>query len=431
MQQRHARMIRRPIYCLIAAGLIGVSGAKDLRLLFDAERDLVSRSNEAEPAVASGLPAAKKLVEKALEQVTSHPALTVDTVADKADAVHLKLEVLGQPSLSASVDSAADEADAVHLKLSLVPAATAAKKPVATVAEKAAASAVVAPKEAAPKAAVAAASSWTPDASADWADSDDTPSWEKKASSSSSSSSSGTTAFSSASGKPKLQVKFTNATGVQPHLLIAAKANAEQAMHFMAQKASWSPSVVGTDQCSCEFKGMCLCENAIEFMDCVAAKCNSGGCDCHEEQFIHACTSIADVCLQDPEAGVLGIEMQCTIDRATCLMEEDALLYNKRDKDTVYEELKDLKEKKCRLEMAAEDGWINAATQLSSVNSEIDSRFKELDRLAAAYPEMHCEKHFEEWHDEHLQQPEVKQSGAVRAALAAAATVAVAAVTFA
>merc|ERR1719235_3046532 len=91
--------------------------------------------------------------------------------------------------------------------------------------------------------------------------------------------------------------------------------------------------------------------------------------------------------------------MQCSSDRAACVVEEEAeLRQQNRTTDAIYEELMDLKEKRCRLEIAAEDGWLNAGSRLRPVREDIEERMQELITRSAPLPEMHCEKHFEEWH---------------------------------
>eukprot|EP00927_Polykrikos_kofoidii_P003774 TRINITY_DN1151_c0_g1_i3.p1 TRINITY_DN1151_c0_g1~~TRINITY_DN1151_c0_g1_i3.p1 ORF type:complete len:339 (-),score=50.41 TRINITY_DN1151_c0_g1_i3:138-1154(-) len=190
-------------------------------------------------------------------------------------------------------------------------------------------------------------------------------------------------AISRHSSKPKLQA-------LVGHL---AKVQVKQSPRFL------SHNIVSPDSCSCEFRGICSCEAAIEFMDCITDKCNSGTCDCEATQFHHACESMAGTC---------SMEMLCTEDKATCLVQEEADLWARnRTTTTIYEELVELKEDKCRLELAAEDGWLNAAFKLKSVALEIDKRMKELKAYPAPLPEMHCEKHFEEWHEEHMPKPKV------------------------
>jgi hypothetical protein len=348
---------------LVTLNLLGTSGAKDLQEFFQSESDLVARSNEALPTEAVAklvVHTAAGAVAKNTTGVTeeSRVVVTLDEEADAPEAFHMKFETFSPPA-------------AAHL----------------SPAEKA--------EEAHRAAVVEAASSST----ADWA----SPSWTEAATASVAAPQKPSPApvqlRASSQPLPKFQVTYSVSNVTAGHLGDGAKVD-DETTHLLASKGV---PMGETDMCSCEFKGLCLCENAIEFMDCVSAKCGSGSCDCHDSQFMHACTSIAGVCLQDPANGVLGIDMQCTAERAACLVEENSQLANvERTKDTVYEELKDLKEKRCRLEMASDDGWLNAAKQLEYVNREIDSRKSELADMQAPLPEMHCEKHFEEWDNQHV-----------------------------
>lgn len=70
-----------------------------------------------------------------------------------------------------------------------------------------------------------------------------------------------------------------------------------------------------------------------------------------------------------------------------------------RATELIYEELKDLKERRCSLELATADGWLNTEKQLPAIRKQIEKCMEELTAQGALLPEMHCEKHFEEWHD--------------------------------
>jgi len=150
------------------------------------------------------------------------------------------------------------------------------------------------------------------------------------------------------------------------------------------------------DTCQCEFKNTCSCVAAMEFMDCVAHACASGRCDCKEMQYEDACSSMAGTCQ--------SLDFECSKDKAVCLSELESDLEAeapevKKTPEEVIEELRDLKEKKCRLDLAAEDGWLNAQKQLEETNGEIEARLADLVERGDRLPEMHCEKHFEEWHE--------------------------------
>jgi len=156
------------------------------------------------------------------------------------------------------------------------------------------------------------------------------------------------------------------------------------------------PGVTVADaQCACEFHGTCSCQATMDFMDCIADSCASGKCDCNAQQYQHACYTMADECP--------SLNMQCTRERAVCLFEREgyfsAVKQVEKNKTTedLYEELKDLKERTCRLQMAAEDGWLNSEKQLTDVKSRIDKAMSVLQSRGEKTPAMHCGKHFEEW----------------------------------
>jgi len=192
----------------------------------------------------------------------------------------------------------------------------------------------------------------------------------------------------------------------------------------VAAKGSYRPSsvveAVGT--CSCQHKGVCSCQSTMEFMDCIANACSSGKCDCHELQFQHACVSMAAECPT--------LDMQCSKEKAFCLYERETELSfqpkpaRNRTDDEIYDELRDLKERACRLELAADDGWLNAERQLQNVKPDIDRCMGELIERGVKLPEMHCEKHFEEWHYPATEEP---QGGAAQCSVCMVTMLAVAA----
>lgn len=368
------------------AGLLlsGGAGAKDLQELFASQEELVRKTDEVaaltpEERVArevaeetssvrhSSIASTEKAASSKPSPTISHLKASVDKKADMQEATHFKLEVpKGETHPKASVDRTADAAEALHVKFAVSPAASAPAAPKQT--NRSVAPEPVARKN---KTSVAPAKVASPELQ---------------------------------HGLPKLQVIMSNSSSFEAAGHLLAGAVPKQVTHFMAKADG--PNVVAPDECSCEFRGLCTCEAAVEFMDCISARCTSGNCDCTELQFQHACVSIASTCAVDPANGVMGIEMACSPDRATCLVERDSEMYSKRCPDLIYEELRELKDKKCRLEMHADGGWLNAQRQLTSVNLEIDHRMEELVNQNASLPEMHCEKHFEEWHEDHLNKPE-------------------------
>lgn len=186
--------------------------------------------------------------------------------------------------------------------------------------------------------------------------------------------------------------------------------------------------------CACHFDNQCGCHAAMEFMTCVAKACLGGGCDCKKYEFMGACGAIANTC---PELAI-----SCGKERAECIhpnevavgpktvkvdmplpkdekkkekkaqaaaeaAEEEERLEIKRDE--IYDDLRELKEKKCQLEVAARDGWLNADRRLKETNSEIAEKLEWLEEKGYRIPEMHCEKHFEEWHDAPSPRPQAVQ----------------------
>mmetsp|Transcript_76301 Transcript_76301/g.227403 ORF Transcript_76301/g.227403 Transcript_76301/m.227403 type:complete len:153 (+) Transcript_76301:2-460(+) len=49
--------------------------------------------------------------------------------------------------------------------------------------------------------------------------------------------------------------------------------------------------------------------------------------------------------------------------------------------------------------LAVDDGWLNARKRLKLVEDKIRKAMEDLSASGQKLPEMHCEKHFEEWHD--------------------------------
>merc|ERR1719253_2125665 len=135
----------------------------------------------------------------------------------------------------------------------------------------------------------------------------------------------------------------------------------------------------------------------MEFMTCVAKACLGGGCDCKKYEFMGACGAIANTC---PELAI-----SCGKERAECIhpnevavgpktvkvdmplpkdekkkekkaqaaaeaAEEEERLEIKRDE--IYDDLRELKEKKCQLEVAARDGWLNADRRLKEKKCQLE-----------------------------------------------------------
>jgi len=71
-------------------------------------------------------------------------------------------------------------------------------------------------------------------------------------------------------------------------------------------------------QCKCAFHGSCGCDAALEFMDCIAAACQSGTCECQAGMhFLYACHNMSAVC---PSSSLM-----CTLDSASCYAPDTGL----------------------------------------------------------------------------------------------------------
>jgi len=66
--------------------------------------------------------------------------------------------------------------------------------------------------------------------------------------------------------------------------------------------------------CQCTFDDQCSCQGALKFMNCVKKACNSGDCQCMEQDgtnhFLESCTAMQDSCS--------GVGLKCMQKEATC-----------------------------------------------------------------------------------------------------------------
>jgi len=158
-----------------------------------------------------------------------------------------------------------------------------------------------------------------------------------------------------------------------------------------------------SDTCQCHFQAACTCDATMQFMDCIADACHSGKCDCHALQFKHACLVMSETCPK--------LTMECSPEKAVCVADRESMLHARsQTTEETYEDLMHLKEEKCRLEAAEEDGWLNTKKQLADVNNEIQKHMHILSKRCEKRPEMHCEKHFEEWHLSNCKVEEAKSA---------------------
>eukprot|EP00929_Paragymnodinium_shiwhaense_P118814 TRINITY_DN90718_c0_g1_i1.p1 TRINITY_DN90718_c0_g1~~TRINITY_DN90718_c0_g1_i1.p1 ORF type:complete len:176 (+),score=42.58 TRINITY_DN90718_c0_g1_i1:111-638(+) len=88
----------------------------------------------------------------------------------------------------------------------------------------------------------------------------------------------------------------------------AVTAHGLQLRHYRP-KANLSMTQLAS-HCHCEFNGICTCQGAMEFMGCIANHCDSGACECSNNQYFAACSQMASVC---PDVG-----MVCSSAQAKC-----------------------------------------------------------------------------------------------------------------
>jgi hypothetical protein len=172
-------------------------------------------------------------------------------------------------------------------------------------------------------------------------------------------------------------------------------------MPIMKVRANQSLRHKSGEGCSCAFKNYCTCNAAMDFMNCISNSCMSGGCDCHELQYKHACLMMAETCG--------SLQMKCTVNKATCVSDVDYSNLPPMETTTpgpkledmsteaIYKDLEDLKEEKCAHEINHNNGWLNSDEKLAGVKKTIAIHFDTLHKRKVKTPEMHCEKDFEEW----------------------------------
>lgn len=133
--------------------------------------------------------------------------------------------------------------------------------------------------------------------------------------------------------------------------------------------------------CKCQFSGLCSCVQALEFMKCIRDACDSGACDCQKHHYFYACHSMSAEC---PNA-----ELQCKAQDATCkkvppMVTESAM--------ELVSDIEVMQSRKCKLEEAVSDGFINGKVRLAEIEPEIQDRTDELSRKGIATPKLGCQK---------------------------------------
>jgi len=221
--------------------------------------------------------------------------------------------------------------------------------------------------------------------------------------------------------------------GVPEHLSVEMPNN----VHFSGFGRNPEP----IQECGCgsteEDDDVCSCKKAMKVLQCVTNGCSSGGCNCNNRTMVHACDVLASKCD--------NLQFSCSARKATCdsheeieapatttttttaqkttakMESDDNVTLQKEEPsyDEVYEELASLKEEKCKLQFAMQDGH-KVEKKFQAVLKEIDQKMEELEKAGQKLPEMHCYKHFEEWHEP----KDATKSGAHVAPVAATARVA-------
>jgi len=180
------------------------------------------------------------------------------------------------------------------------------------------------------------------------------------------------------------------------------------------------------EECGCESEeeqeedAVCSCSKAMKVLRCVTSGCSSGTCNCNNRTLVLACDDLANRCPK--------LQFSCSARKATCdaheelegpplktknatkenatkeaeemKEEENVTLEIEKEisYDEVYEELASLKEKKCKIQFAMNNGH-KFHKKLKKVEEEINEKMEELNEAGQKLPEMHCYKHFEEWHE--------------------------------
>jgi len=161
-------------------------------------------------------------------------------------------------------------------------------------------------------------------------------------------------------------------------------AKASSTAETAAKASSNTTASSNADPCACEFKAECTCENSLEFMNCVSAACATGNCDCHEHQYHNACVDMSKTCD--------SLEFKCSGDKAVCSAPHDGLKkdehHTEQSTEELQKELEDLIQKKCKLEEAEKDGWLNADNRLRELKPEIDDHVDQLKARKAEVPDV-------------------------------------------
>jgi len=178
------------------------------------------------------------------------------------------------------------------------------------------------------------------------------------------------------------------------------------------------------EECGCgpeedeDDDAVCSCSKATKVLQCVVKACSSGSCNCNNRTLVDACEDLGSKCD--------NLKFKCSARKAECDSHEELEMPPKKKKakknatepkmaevkesddnetlkkeepsyDEVYEELSSLKEDKCKVLFAKDNGHEVDEKKLGKVKEEIDQKMEELEEACQKLPEMHCYKHFEEW----------------------------------
>lgn len=156
------------------------------------------------------------------------------------------------------------------------------------------------------------------------------------------------------------------------------------------------------DPCVCVLSEEgCSCTEAMRLMDCIVDACTHGECKCEQTIMKDVCLEVASTCPM--------LSMKCTEERAECWVDErsrtmpapagNASQVSARQIEEKYEALRSLKEERCRLKVAATDGWLNAEKNLADAEAKIKAHMQDLAAAGRPLPQMKCDKPFEDFQD--------------------------------
>lgn len=133
------------------------------------------------------------------------------------------------------------------------------------------------------------------------------------------------------------------------------------------------------EECHCRYAGSCSCSASVEFMQCISDACLTGMCHCQPKQVMDSCTNMETACP--------SLDFQCEPNKVTC----QGYVFATGPKERLLEDLQELRAKKCELEQAVKNGWLNADNRLEEVEYRIRDKINQLKALGGTLPRMNCE----------------------------------------